>query len=375
MSYRELRNLCEMARTLKYPRLLSIENFRNPNFKLVAELLQWIVKKFDPSSNLNAQNIETEQDRVMFIKQAVLLLLQNSRLKLNPKKLYQADGYAVQELIPALKILYDASKGTEDLESVAQWNSIKQKISSKMQEVRITRQLSAQLPETGAALNDLLTKQIYFAKQRDRAASRAIALPEAEKTVQQAISAITAESDEISSRLNNVASDEAELDEKIERKKREYEQMQKRLAKLQSFRPQYMDEYEKYEERLKQLYTVYVTNYRNLSYLKKVHDDLQTADRQKQDENERAMRIAVEKMRIEQEKNSTLEMDDETEAPLVERKERKVFGNMMDAGMSDEEVDEDEDNVQGGDRSDDDGHVALDNGDDEKMDLSSGDDF
>ena len=34
-------------------------------------------------------------------------------------------------------------------------------------------------------------------------------------------------------KLNNVSTDEAALDEKIERKKREYEQMQKRYAKLQ----------------------------------------------------------------------------------------------------------------------------------------------
>ncbi|RCN38372.1 hypothetical protein ANCCAN_15717 [Ancylostoma caninum] len=89
MSYRELRNLCEMTRAIGYPRILSLENFRTPNFKLVAELLEWIVKRFDPSATISAEQTETEQDRVLFIKQAVLLLLQNSRLKLNPRKLYQ----------------------------------------------------------------------------------------------------------------------------------------------------------------------------------------------------------------------------------------------------------------------------------------------
>ncbi|RCN42553.1 hypothetical protein ANCCAN_11464 [Ancylostoma caninum] len=99
MSYRELRNLCEMTRAIGYPRILSLENFRTPNFKLVAELLEWIVKRFDPSATISAEQTETEQDRVLFIKQAVLLLLQNSRLKLNPRKLYQVYSYLYRAVI------------------------------------------------------------------------------------------------------------------------------------------------------------------------------------------------------------------------------------------------------------------------------------
>ncbi len=35
----------EMLRSLGYPRLVSIENFRTPNFKLVAEILTWLLKR------------------------------------------------------------------------------------------------------------------------------------------------------------------------------------------------------------------------------------------------------------------------------------------------------------------------------------------
>ncbi|KJH47960.1 hypothetical protein DICVIV_05936 [Dictyocaulus viviparus] len=78
-----------MTRAIGYPRILSIENFRTPNFKLVAELLEWIVKRFDANVTLSAEQTATEKDRVLFIKQAVLLLLQKARLRLNPRKLYQ----------------------------------------------------------------------------------------------------------------------------------------------------------------------------------------------------------------------------------------------------------------------------------------------
>ena len=34
MSYRDLRSLTEMMRALGYPRLISMENFRQPNFQV-----------------------------------------------------------------------------------------------------------------------------------------------------------------------------------------------------------------------------------------------------------------------------------------------------------------------------------------------------
>jgi len=38
-----------MARVLSYPRLISMENFRQPNFRLVAELMTWLVKQYNSS--------------------------------------------------------------------------------------------------------------------------------------------------------------------------------------------------------------------------------------------------------------------------------------------------------------------------------------
>ena len=60
MSYRDLRNLTEMLRALGYPRLVSMENFRQPNFRLVSEMLAWLVKRFQPNSDLPTE-VDTEQ--------------------------------------------------------------------------------------------------------------------------------------------------------------------------------------------------------------------------------------------------------------------------------------------------------------------------
>ena len=67
--------------------------------------------------------------------------------------------------------------------------------------------------------------------------------------------------------LENSASDEANLEMKIEKKKAEFERNQKRLRSLANVRPAFMDEYEKLEGELSKQYKVYVEKHRNLSYL------------------------------------------------------------------------------------------------------------
>ncbi|KHJ83509.1 hypothetical protein OESDEN_16792 [Oesophagostomum dentatum] len=59
-----------------------------------------------------------------------------------------------------------------------------------------------------------------------------------------------------------------------------------------------MDEYEKLEAKLKELYEIYVVKFRNLSYLQQLQLEIERADRQKQAESERTMRQVVEKMRM-----------------------------------------------------------------------------
>jgi len=56
-----------MMRVLGYPRLISIANFRVPNFPLVAEILVWLVKQFDPDIDIPNEH-DTEEQRVALIR-------------------------------------------------------------------------------------------------------------------------------------------------------------------------------------------------------------------------------------------------------------------------------------------------------------------
>ena len=89
MSFKDLRNFCEMMRALGYSRNISLENFREPNFELVADLLFWFALRYDPQADIS-DNIEDEKDRVMFVKSICQFFAAKARITLNPKKLYEA---------------------------------------------------------------------------------------------------------------------------------------------------------------------------------------------------------------------------------------------------------------------------------------------
>jgi len=89
MSFRELRNFCELMRGLGYHRNISMENFREPNFELVADILYWFATRYDPQADIS-DDIDEEKDRVIFIRSVCQLFATKARIQLNPKKLYEA---------------------------------------------------------------------------------------------------------------------------------------------------------------------------------------------------------------------------------------------------------------------------------------------
>ena len=84
-----------------------MENFKQPNFELTADILYWFVMRYEPDSRMS-DVIDTESDRIIFIKQVVHLFASKARIKLNPKRIYEANGYAVKEMLKIATMLKDA---------------------------------------------------------------------------------------------------------------------------------------------------------------------------------------------------------------------------------------------------------------------------
>ncbi|XP_027053148.1 clusterin-associated protein 1 [Pocillopora verrucosa] len=291
MSYRDLRNFTEMMRALGYPRLISMENFRSPNFALVAEVLMWLVKRYDPNVEL-PMDVDTEQDRVLFIKSVAQFMATKAHIKLNTKKLYGADGYAVKELLKVTSVLYSAMKtnaGNEAAEE-SNVNSLTFDISSRITDLKASRQLASEITSRGAALYDLLGKEVELRELRTNAIAKPLELNELESGIKKSVAAVKDDIKKTNQMLDNIASDEANLEAKIDKKKQELERNQKRLRSLETVRPAYMDEYEKLEEELKKVYETFMEKHRNLAYMEQLLEDINRAERDRFEESEATIR-------------------------------------------------------------------------------------
>ncbi|XP_071616781.1 clusterin-associated protein 1 isoform X1 [Heliangelus exortis] len=282
MSFRDLRNFTEMMRALGYPRLISMENFHTPNFMLVSEVLLWLVRRYEPQTDLPS-DVETEQDRVFFIKAVAQFMATKAHIKLNTKRLYQADGNAVKELLKVTSVLYGAmnTQGGECADLGEEDSSkFKFDLVSKIADLKAARQLASEIISKGASLYDLLGKEVDLREARTESIARPLEINEAEKVMKIAIGCVLEQVQKTKDMLNNVALDEANLEAKIEKRKLELERSQKRLQTLQSVRPAFMDEYEKIEEQLQKEYSSYIEKFHNLAYMEQLHEDFRQTEQE-----------------------------------------------------------------------------------------------
>uniref|UniRef100_A0A671UG37 Clusterin associated protein 1 n=1 Tax=Sparus aurata TaxID=8175 RepID=A0A671UG37_SPAAU len=275
MSFRDLRNFTEMMRALGYPRLISMENFRTPNFTLVAEILIWLVKRYEPQMDIPT-DVDTESDRIFFIKAVAQFMATKAHIKLNTKRLYQADGYAVKEMLKITSVLYSAMKTKQMAlgdRSEEDNSKFKFDLGSRISDLKTARQLASEVTAKGASLFDLLGKEVDLREMRTAAIARPLEINETEKALRAAIKEVLESVEKTKDMLGNVVSDETSLDNKIEKKKQELERNRKRLQTLQSVRPAFMDEYEKIEEDLQKQYETFVEKFRNLCFLESQLDE------------------------------------------------------------------------------------------------------
>ncbi|XP_054699440.1 clusterin-associated protein 1 isoform X1 [Grus americana] len=383
MSFRDLRNFTEMMRALGYPRLISMENFHTPNFMLVSEVLLWLVKRlvirYEPQTDIPA-DVETEQDRVFFIKAVAQFMATKAHIKLNTKKLYQADGYAVKELLKVTSVLYGAmnTKGVERAD-VSEEDSSKFKfdLGSKIADLKAARQLASEITSKGASLYDLLGKEVELREARTESIARPLEINEAEKVMKIAIDCVLEQVQKTKGMLNNVALDEANLEAKIEKRKLELERSQKRLQTLQSVRPAFMDEYEKIEEQLQKQYSSYLEKFHNLTYMEQLLDEHRRTEQEMFEEAANMLRLMQNRLKeeeqrllksgnnddsdieIQEDEGSDSEVEDRqimkqrstTETLLQGRAGAWIMGTMQggdteedeDSGDSEIDLDEDED--------------------------------
>ncbi|KAJ3086321.1 Clusterin-associated protein 1 [Quaeritorhiza haematococci] len=200
-------------------------------------------------------------------------------MKLNTRKLYMADGYAVKELLKITSVLHEANmEATNDDDDLT---SIPLDISSKVNQLKACRLLASDITEKGATLHDLLGKEIELRDIRASVISRPFDLKAIGAAVNEAIKLMQNQIISTNATLENLAADESNLVAKIDKKKVELDRAEKRLKSLQGVRPAYMDEYEKIELELASLYEIYMERFRNLTFLEQQHEEYNRLEQNK----------------------------------------------------------------------------------------------
>lgn len=327
-----------MTRVLGYPRLISVENFRQPNFPLLAEILKWLVKRFDPMTDIPVDT-DTEQDRVLFIKSVAQFMATKAHIKLNTKKLYQADGYVVKELLKMTSVLYSALKLTpnENNDDSSNNNAANLAatfdISSHVSDLKRARELASEITMKGSSIHDLLSREVDLREIRTNTINRNLEIGEVEKGIKDAIRACQREGEKYASMLENIQSDEKNLDEKIQKKKDDLERNSKRLRTLKDVRPAYMDEYEALEKELEELYEQYLTKFRIQAYLEQQLDEYNRGEQEKFEESAKHMQSLIKKMREREREMNQLNDDDDIHVTSSDSEnESKVKSNKKPSG-------------------------------------------
>jgi len=285
-----------MMRALGYSRPISVENFRNPNFELVADVLRWLVNRYEPTAEISNE-VGNMQDRVIFLKQAASLMQAKGRIKLNTKRLYQADGYAVKELIKVAQVLYNAMKSNPDEDDDVMGVDA---FSLKLNDLREVRDLASEITQHGAALSELLTKEDQLREARVKAVSRNAEMADIEKIIKHSIASAEDNKQNKEKMMEELGTDEKALRKKMEKKKAELERNEKRFSSLQTVRPAFMDEYEKLEEELHDLFREYLERYRNLDYIESQLEQFNKQEQERIDDNERQMKRMQKKIKDEE---------------------------------------------------------------------------
>jgi hypothetical protein len=89
-----------------------MDNFRTPNFPLVADIMFWLVVRYDPAAKL-PDDIDTESQRIAFLTAVGQVVANRARIVLKTKALYAADGRAVKEMLKLARVLHSAVRSCQ----------------------------------------------------------------------------------------------------------------------------------------------------------------------------------------------------------------------------------------------------------------------
>lgn len=271
MTFREIRQFTEIVRSLDYPHPIGIDSFDTPNFGLMSQLLHWLCQLYDPDIVI-IPDLSNEHGRVEFIRSIVQQMAIRSGIRLNPRKLYASDRFAVRELLKVAAPIYRGITST----STGEAKNANATVPASAQKIS---QLSATVPKHAVELYDQLDKELQIRESRTKILSTMPPLDEVQKSVLASVDGAATRLETLTKELDRLNNDEDTLRSKIKQRKHELERQSKRLMSVQTIRPAFMDEYENLENELQELFKIHFQHYRNVDFYE--HELQKAAEKQK----------------------------------------------------------------------------------------------
>jgi clusterin-associated protein 1 len=164
--------------------------------------------------------------------------------------------------------------------------------------------------DTGAGLFDLLQKEQETRQDREKALrfldgmSRNLESNSEHQVVEKAVMSMLGNHgqnlEQLKTMSDELQRDEKSLEQKIKKKRQELDRCKKRLNGLVNVRPAFMDEYEQLEQQFERYYEQYVGRFRNLDYLEHSLDAMNHEEKERMEENERALKKMQKRLRDEE---------------------------------------------------------------------------
>lgn len=277
MSYRELLVLSEKMKSLGYGRLISLDNFRSPNFELVADILYFFCDRIESAVELS-DDISTRNQRVEFVRRSASILASATQIKLKLSNIYKADGYAVKELLKIAHFLDSAQNFEGEVNGKGKGNEKAKDIASDLNALREYTNLGSKIVSNGVKLHNLLSSNEKMMDERvvlfldEMSHSMDDYDDSMKKQIGRRLQTSMNELDDSMSdlrehKLVDIRQNLRVLQKKMDEKGSELERLKKRLSSLKNIKPAFLEEYEALETQNLEVYDLYAQKFRNLSYL------------------------------------------------------------------------------------------------------------
>lgn len=322
--FRKAKMLNHILKVLGYSKFVSVESFRKPNFKLIADILYWLCLKLEPTLEIST-NINGESDRVVFVKSTVSLLVFHTRIQINPLNIYFADHRAIVELLKILEIFHQGYKVNSPSDEIVSEFSLPSKFDK-----RYIKELAKGITDSALKIYELLDRENDLKSKRENSLSHLETVlkdynesnTSIDSHVQKLINEQLRSNSEMEEYYRSLELKEKDLLDKIKKRKLEVERNEKKFKSMSKIKPAYVEELERHEKELERIYQVYLDKVRNLHYLEDLFEKINVRDFDKQGQ----IKKYLEKMQMSIKNKEDQIFDNNIEKMMVLSEKDKVKG-------------------------------------------------